>query len=527
LSSARGNERLAAWPTALLVASCVPVILFRLGSYGVVSGDEAFYHGVAESMVDSGNWLSIDFRGQHRPYDTFMNAPLQYWLKASLIEVFGSNYWTMRLPSALFGVATVVLTARLAAFAGTSAALLAGFVQLTTFQFVFLHSARVGVLETALSFFLGCAAIAFLRAVRDGRSFLAHHVCLAVLLNLKLPIVLVPLAADLAYFALRRDARPHLLRWLATGLAVAPLALAWHTVQALALGEPILDVFAQMVGRSSGAAGLLERRVDNLAFYASTLTFGTFPYVLVYPLAALAWLRGWRRRGGEEQRRWLVYALYALTVVVFFSAVAKRSGWYLIPALPFLSAFAGVWMARIWRDGLAGRAQLALAVTLPCLLWVDVYATSFNPFNPYATAPSAAARWREIGGAPTAIALPFAVLTLAFVSMGLRAWVGERMPRFASRTLIVALLGFAAVRIMLPLAHTEHQSEAERVRRLFDEAALTGRDIRFPVEVSQGSARSAKTRFYFARDFEIVALPRGPRPYATGYRLYPEGAAPE
>ena len=48
---------------SILLALCVPIFLFQLGSYGVVSGDEAFFHGVAESMVETGNWLSIDFRG--------------------------------------------------------------------------------------------------------------------------------------------------------------------------------------------------------------------------------------------------------------------------------------------------------------------------------------------------------------------------------------------------------------------------------------------------------------------------------
>jgi 4-amino-4-deoxy-L-arabinose transferase-like glycosyltransferase len=504
---------------ALLLLLCIPVFLFRLGGYGVVSGDEAFYHGVAESMVATGDFWRVDFRGEHRPYDTFMNAPLQYWLKAVLIESFGSNYWTMRIVSAGFGIASIVLTARLVAFAGASASLFAGLVQLATFQFVYLHSARSGVLETALTFFCALAAIRFLRAVETGRGFVGHHLCLAVLLNLKLPFVLVPLLADLAFFSTDRDARRHFGRWLGVGIAVAPLALSWHLVQAFAFGEPALAVLGLMAGKGSGDVTVLERLVSNLGFYAGAFAFGAFPQVLVYPLS---WFGVWRGANREERRRWRVFALYALAVVLFFTAVSKRSAWYIIPAYPFLSAAAGVWLARVWREGFTGRARFAAALALALLVWVDVRALSFNPFDPYTLPSSAAARWQELAGLSAAIGIPALAGLLVGLALALRERIG---PRAVARAFVVVVLGFALVRIAAPLAHTDHQGEAERVRRVLDEAARRGTPIRFPVTVSRGSPRSAKTRFYFANEFDIVPLPAGSRPHATGYRLYRKGAA--
>ena len=118
----------------------LPVFFYGLGHYGPVNNDEALYHGIAEHMVATGDWFHLFFRGEERIYDVYMNAPLHYWARALLISSFGNSYWTMRILSALFGLATVLATAALArTVAGPRAALTAGLVQLTTVQFVYLH----------------------------------------------------------------------------------------------------------------------------------------------------------------------------------------------------------------------------------------------------------------------------------------------------------------------------------------------------------------------------------------------------
>lgn len=302
IESQQGAASVSPVAVSILLAMCVPIMLFQLGGYGLVSGDEAFYHGVAESMVETGNWLSIDFRGEHRPYDTFMNAPLQYWLRAGFIEIFGSNYWTMRIASASFGVACVLMTYwMLLPVAGGRAALLAGLILLTTFQFVYLHSARSGVVETTLAFLYALTAHLFMAAIRGRRGFIAHHLCIAALLNLKLPVALIPLIAELAYFAIDRDARRCVSKWLLSGIAIAPLALGWHLYQAFALDQPATAVLSRMLSQGSGELGFLATRARNLIFYAGTLLYGTFPYALLYPWAIWTTLRP-RNEGGEAKR---------------------------------------------------------------------------------------------------------------------------------------------------------------------------------------------------------------------------------
>src|SRR5262245_10153103 len=132
-------SRANAGALALLAALCLPIFFWGLSRYGVVNSDEAFYQAVAERMVASGDWLRLDFRGEPRFYDSFLNAPLPHWLRAALIAAFGSNAWTMRVLSAACGAGAVLATAGLAArVAGARSAFAAGFVLLTTFQLVYL-----------------------------------------------------------------------------------------------------------------------------------------------------------------------------------------------------------------------------------------------------------------------------------------------------------------------------------------------------------------------------------------------------
>lgn len=512
---------------SILLALCVPIFLFQLGSYGVVSGDEAFFHGVAESMVETGNWLSIDFRGEHRPYDTFMNAPLQYWLRAGLIETFGSNYWTMRIASASFGVACVLMTYwMLLPIAGSWPALLAGLIQLTTFQFVYLHSARSGVVETALAFLFALTAHLFMAAIRGRRGFLAHHLCIAALLNLKLPIAIIPLIAELAYFAIDRDARRHVSKWLLAGIAIAPLALGWHLYQAFALDQPATAVLSRMASQGLGGRGFLAARADNLLFYSGTLLYGTFPYALLYPWAIWTTLRP----GNESAARsaaaadWRLFGLFAGSVFAFFVAVGKHSGWYLIPALPFLSAFLGARLAQSMKIGMGRGSRLGLASFVALLVWVNVGLGVVNPFNPFVANSSANARFFSFGGVEAWLGLPLTIAAFACVIGLLTRW--DSNARGAATALLLFSIGYAALRVALPLANTSYASQTEIIWQGLTTARTFDFAVDYPVEVPQGSAISAKTRFYFAKDFDIVPRDAHPPRAVNGYLLYPKDQAP-
>lgn len=505
-SPARADARAA---LALLALLCVPVFFWGLGRYGIVNADEAIYHAIAERMVASGDWLHLDFRGEPRFYDTFLNAPLHYFARATLIAVAGSNAWTMRILSALAGAATVLVTASLGArLAGVRAGLLAGFALLTSFQFVYVHGARTGELDMLVSLEFVCAAWLFRRAL-DGHSFWPHHAALCALFWTKAPLVFVPLAVEIGHFAALRAARTRLRAYLVTGLAVLPLAIAWHALELALWWSRASAVVATFWDQARGTRtdGDYLGPTGNALFYLRTVAWGLLPWSAALPFALVAALRDPRIRA------WLVWPA---ALALFFVLVAKHYAWYLLPAYPFFAIPLGAWLdelreARPWHVALAAAA---VAVTLAC-----VDAPARNPFAEVALTYPMQARLRV----PLGIPGPAALALVAALAGGAAFAVARRdapMRALAAGAVGLALLGAAAWRVAGPLRELDTQSDLQRFHTALVAARAGGRRIEYPIRVPPGASVQI-ARFMFAEDYEIEVRAR---PLSgTSLWLYPKG----
>jgi 4-amino-4-deoxy-L-arabinose transferase-like glycosyltransferase len=494
---------------ALLAALCLPVFFWGLGRYGVVNADEAIYHAVAERMAASGDWLRLDFRGEARFTDSFLNAPLHYFARASLITVFGSNAWTMRILSAAAGAATVLVTAALAArLAGTRAGLLAGLVLLTSFQFVYLHGARTGELDTLVSLAFVSIAWLFERALA-GRSFAPHHLALCALYWTKTPLALVPVAVELAHFALSRRARTRLRAYVLGALALAPLALAWHVVQLALWWEHVPDILGTFLAQASGARtdGEYTGRLDNVAFYLRTIGWGLFPWSIALPFALVAALRDPRLHA------WLVWPA---ALLAFFSLVAKHYAWYVMPAYPFFALALGVWLADLVARTRPASLALAAAAVAAALACVD--ATPPNPFAEVAIMYPMQARLRDPLGVP-AWAAAVALAALAGGAALVASRRGGRARAVAATCLTVALFGAAAWRVSGPLGQLDTQSQMQLLHTALARGRAVGQSPEYPIPVPPGSIQIA--RFLFADDYEIETRP-APN-HGTTLWLQPKG----
>jgi hypothetical protein len=474
-----------------------------------VNADEAIYHGIAERMVASGDWLHLDFRGEPRFYDTFLNAPLHYFARATLIGVAGSNAWTMRILSALAGAATVLATAAIGArLAGARAGLLASLALLTSFQFVYLHGARTGELDMLVSLEFLAAAWLFRRAL-DGRSFFLHHAALCALFWTKAPLVLVPLAVELGHFAASHAARTRLRAYLATGLAVLPLAIAWHALQLVLWWDRAPAVVATFWDQARGTRtdGHYLGPVGNALFYLRTLAWGLVPWSAALPFALIAALRD------PRLRTWLVWPG---ALALFFVLVAKHYPWYLLPAFPFLAIALGAWLdslaeARAWHLALAA---VAVVATLAC-----VDASPRNPFAEVALTYPMQARLRAPFGLPGIATLALVALIAGGAAFS-AARLGARARALAAVAVGLALLGGAGLRVAAPLRELDTQSDLERFHTALVAARAGGRRIEYPIRVPPGASEQI-ARFMFADDYEMEVRAR---PLSgTSLWLYPKG----
>lgn len=503
------------WPALILIGISIPLILMNLGQYSLINGDEEIYHVVARTMVESGNWLHLQFYDQHRVYDTFMNAPLQYWARAALISIFGSNMWTARILSALFAIASVLMTYRLGLHLSGQrrVAFLAGFVQLTTFQFIYLHSARTGELEPVITFLYTLIALLFMRCIESGKSFIPHHLCLALLLNLKAPTVLIPLLAESACFVLMPSTRSALRRFASSAALILPLGLTWHASRIIALWQPFLDVVSEMAGQAAShrQGGPLISRYMNIRFYGATMLFGAFPYVLVYPLALIDVLR--ETDSDEERLRWRVLAAFVAAVLVFYVFVSKHHHWYVIPTYPLLSLFLASWLFRLP----ARRASTLLLLGVSVVAGILLYAMPNLGYNPFALKSwniPMRLYWRELPGPDPLIGLGVCTTLIAAALFWLRRRFPTRLAGVLALTLTLVLTSYALRRSWIPLRYLGHQSSMALLRAELDELERQGSLPAYPIEPSVGLGWDG--RYYLGDRYRIVM--RGARQFA----LYPK-----
>ncbi|QOV92015.1 ArnT family glycosyltransferase [Humisphaera borealis] len=120
--------RLSRLSTLLVVAFAALLMLPALdGSFRVLTLHEVFAAQTAREMFQTGDWIIPHFAGVPR-----LNKPAgMYWLIAGFMSVFQSKAeWVVRLPSAIAGILTAVMVARLAArWLGEFTGLVAGLMQ--------------------------------------------------------------------------------------------------------------------------------------------------------------------------------------------------------------------------------------------------------------------------------------------------------------------------------------------------------------------------------------------------------------
>jgi hypothetical protein len=234
----------------------------------------------------------------------------------------------------------------------------------------------------------------------------------------------------------------------------------------------------------------------HVRFYAARLVAGTFPYALLYPLAVAGVLIG--SREPEERARWMLVALYPAAVIAYFLSLSIYQPWYLIPALPFFSAFLGTWLDRLLRCPPARWTRIGLAVALAFGAWARLPVASVNPFAHRAMTARPDLHWGEVAGLGPALGIPLlaGVLWVAFSSLG-----DLRRRGSIATALVVALLCLGGIRVLAPLQYLSHASQSERLHRELAAALSEGRGIDYPVYVREPGL--FKARYYFGDDFDL------------------------
>jgi 4-amino-4-deoxy-L-arabinose transferase-like glycosyltransferase len=301
-----------------------------------LSGDTAVYATVGREMVERGDWTRLTVDGE--PYRN--KPPLVFWCEAAAMSLLGFTEAAARLPSRLFGLATVVLLLALVARThGRRTAFWAGTALVT--WLVFQRSASLPRLDTALAFWSLASVGAFLRIDRRGPTApraAGLGACCALAVLSKGPAgLLAPGAIAIAAVA---TGRGRLL--LRTAAVAAPvtllLAAPWYALQMAREGTE----YAVRLGRDLERGGSPFSDVP-----AAVRLYATDVFLLGLPwLAPLALgVRMAVLRARRDARRALAEAILVVFALLHLAGVASRNAHYsryFVVAIPAYAWLAGI-----------------------------------------------------------------------------------------------------------------------------------------------------------------------------------------
>ena len=344
--SARLNPKLwSALSLGLLLALAAVLFCAGFGRLPLVEPDEGRNAEVAREMLVSGDWITPHYNSL-----AYLDKPaVFFWMVASSMKVFGVSETAARLPSALMGLATVLLVWFLARrMFGEGAAWRSGLIfAACPLAFVL---AREVIFDMTLTFLVTLALTAFWlageAAPRRGWLSALMFAAMGVAVITKGFVgILIPLGAVFAYIFLAKTGwrrwPPHTGRGILLLLAIA---LPWFI--AVSIRNPDFPRYAFWNESLKRFATGASRRGGGYFYYLPVLLGGFFPWSLFLLMAAWNYARRWRELRQDAARPLVFLLCWAAWVVAFFTVSHSKLPTYFLPAIVPLS----IVMGRLWQE---------------------------------------------------------------------------------------------------------------------------------------------------------------------------------
>jgi 4-amino-4-deoxy-L-arabinose transferase-like glycosyltransferase len=402
------GQKITLWQSLLLAAiTGVSLFLnfFNLGqnaSGNTAPGVNSYYAAAIKSMLMGWhNFFFVAFDPQG--FLAIDKPPLGFWLQAASARLFGLSAWSLLLPEALAGVgAVIVLFFLVRRVFGVNAGLLAALaLALTPISVV---TSRNNTIDSVLILTLLFAAWALSIAAEKGslRWLLVSALLVGLGFNIKMLEAYLVLPAFLLVYLLSAPGklRVRFLHLLLAGLVLLLVSFSWITIVdlvpaaqrpyvsstqhdselELALGYNGLSR-AFGIGSSTSAPATQAASAVNatsvLVIFGIAVTGLPGPLRLLGPLLAgqISWLlllavfgllAVWRWRWPRQpwkagQQGLLLWGIWFLTLLLFFSFALFDHPYYMVTFAPAICALVGIGsvvMYRTYRAGVGWRSWL-------------------------------------------------------------------------------------------------------------------------------------------------------------------------
>lgn len=339
LSAARKSP-LFAYLTLLLWV--VPLVFMRSAGQSLMAHDEGIYAMQARSILETGDWVTLQWGGQI----SFDRTIGMQWLIALSYRLFGVSEAAARLPSQLAFIGSVLLLYRLGelilrrrSVAWLAAAILA--VMPLSVQY-----AQLATQDTVLVLLELLAAWAFVAGAPGQRPLLLllAGACFGWGFMIKGFMVIPVAIAFLPYLILQFRQHFHLLnRWFYLGLLMGWLpVVAWLWAATQKYGMlPINELFFKL--------SYLQNTLNYAAgplYYFWNIPANAFPWAFFAIGGMVLALRNWHCYQ-LIKRHWALALGFPLTLFVELTLFKTRTHYYPLQLLPWLALWAAICLDRL------------------------------------------------------------------------------------------------------------------------------------------------------------------------------------
>jgi 4-amino-4-deoxy-L-arabinose transferase and related glycosyltransferases of PMT family len=325
----------------ILIASLA--LFWKLGAGSLAAWDEAIYAQVSKEIVQGGDWLTLHWN--YRVW--FEKPPLFMWITALFYRLFGASELWARMPSALAGIALLLVTYSIGKLKyGKRVGLLAAIVLLTCYHF--LSFSRFGTMEVMLTLFTYVALYAYLRLNRENQKwwYVVWPACAMALMVKGAGGLIAPAAIVLALICDKRfwAAIQSKHFWQAVLLALL-IAAPWHILMCFRYGRAFIDEYIgyHVIARSTKT---IEGNASGYFYYVGKFVDGFFPWCLLVPFAVFSEAG---KKFKEPSRSWILLILSAL-VFGLYTAIPTRRTWYIVPLYPALAILVAAFIYHLYQN---------------------------------------------------------------------------------------------------------------------------------------------------------------------------------
>lgn len=351
----------------LLCMLCAVLFCWRLDARSLWDIDEGMHAATSKEMALTGDWVTPRYNGEK-----FYDKPAFFnWLVALSFLAFGFTEVAARLPAALLGWGTVLITYGLGrCLFHPRVGFLGAMVLATSIEFIILS--RAVVHDIALVFFVSLALYGFYGALEQARFrwrfLLLAYISVGLAVLTKGPVgAVLPGLSLLVYLLARGQWRQvFALKPVWGVIIVLAVAAPWYILVALRNDDYTGYFFIQQ-NLLNFVSQAKARHPEPFYFYIPVIMGGMFPWSFFLPVAVVVLLRRWRK-GMSGATLYLV--AWFTVVILFFSVARSKLPTYILPAMPAAALIIG----RLWHERMLGhpdirpRAFMIVLALLPVLV---------------------------------------------------------------------------------------------------------------------------------------------------------------